>query len=444
VTRSLGATLLIAATPAAAQQQPVSPANAALAPVPQGRLTLLEAIRLGRQRGVNAALAQINLRAANARVGERRADLLPTISGQAAYVRQTVNLDEFGIPIATGVTPPLSLWRFRLAGSETVFDASVLARLHAARDTALAVGLDARAVGEIAGASTGLAYLRVLSARETARAREADSAVAADLLSQARQLVQAGVSPLIDRTRSEVTFAAARGQLEVARNALDRANLDFLRTLDLAPGTEVDLADSLEVGAPRFPERPDEAGRYARDHRAELLAERARTEAARRSLKAIRYENLPNLGVSGYYQQSAQSLGSLAGTYGVQVGLNVPILDGFRRQNRATEQQARIDAQELRERDLGNQVETEARQAVLDLASARQQVTIARDRLQLAEQELEQAKERFRAGVTGSVETTQAQGSLVAARDAFIQSRVNYSSAWVSAYRALGILDQIQ
>jgi len=128
----------------------------------------------------------------------------------------------------------------------------------------------------------------------------------------------------------------------------------------------------------------------------------------------------------------------------VLVGLSVPILDGLKRQVRAREAQARVEAQQVREGDLGNQVETEARQAVLDIASARQQVAIAVDQLRLAEQELAQADERFRAGVAGSVETTNAQSSVIAARDAVIQARVNYGSARVSAYRALGIIDQLQ
>jgi outer membrane protein len=80
---------------------------------------------------------------------------------------------------------------------------------------------------------------------------------------------------------------------------------------------------------------------------------------------------------------------------------------------------------------------------VLDLASAQQQVAIADQRLRLSEQELSQAQERFRAGVAGSVETTNAQGSVISARDASIQARVNYGTARVSAYRALGVIDQL-
>ncbi len=164
-----------------------------------------------------------------------------------------------------------------------------------------------------------------------------------------------------------------------------------------------------------LPTKPARAADFARAHRVELLAEHARSLAARRNLQAIRYENLPNLTANGAYTESGQAIGGLRGSYSVQLLLNVPIFDGARRQSRASEQRARIDAQELRERDLGNQIETEAREAVLDLASARQQVGIAGERLRLADQELAQAEERFRAEVAGSVETTSAQSSVIGA-----------------------------
>ena len=424
---------LVAATPAAAQE----PA------VPQGPLTLLQAIALGRSQGVEAAIARLDVRTADARVGQRRADLLPTISGSAAITRQTLNLDEFGIPVATGVTDPFEIYRLQLRASQTIFDASLIGRLRAARDTAVAAGLDARATGASAGATAGLAYLRALSARETVRARQADSTIAAELLGQARQLVDAGVSPAIDATRSEVSFASVRTQLAVARNASDRTRLDLLRTLDLPSGTRVELADSLGPGPLDIPLDPDSAAGFAREHRTELAAEQARTRAARRQLGAIRAEYLPSLGLSGQYQQSGREAGDLAGTYNVQLQLTVPILDGFRRQNRVKEQNLRVDIQNIRERDLVNQVETEARQSVLDLASSQQQVSIAEDRLRLAELELSQAQQRFQAGVAGSVETTNAQGSVIAARDALIQARVNFGTARVGAYRALGVIDQM-
>ncbi|MGE5092415.1 MAG: TolC family protein [Bacillota bacterium] len=427
---------LATAAPAAAQRPDT-------ATVPS-QLSLLDAIRLGRARGVSETLAELNVRVVNARVAQRRADLLPSISGSADVSRRTINFDEFGFPGITGVTDPFNIYAFQLRGSQTLFDAAALTRLRAGHDTAAAAGLDARAIGEAAGASAGLAYLRVLSAEETVAAREADSTIASSLLEQARQLVSAGVSAAIDATRSEVGFASVRAQLEVARNARDRARLDLTRLLDVPATTPLTLTDSLVGGGIDIPTDADAAVAFARAHRPELAAEHARAEAARRTLNAIRLEALPSVGLSGYYQQTGNRLSSLAGTYLVQLGIHVPILDGFRRQARAAEQRVRVEAAELRERDLGNAVETEARQAMLDLASARHQVELAGTRVRLAEQELSQALERFKAGVAGGVETNNAQSSVITARDALIQARVAYGTARIGAYRALGVLSEMR
>ncbi|MEO8140206.1 MAG: TolC family protein [Gemmatimonadota bacterium] len=407
-------------------------------------LTLPGAIAMGRQRGVAGALARLNERIADSRVGQRRADLLPSISLGAGATHQTVNIDEFGIPFAKGVTDPFTVWRFQVRASETLYDASTLSRYRAAKDSALASGADARAVGELVAASAGLAYLRALSAGETVRAREADSVVAASLLDQAQQLVSAGVSAAIDGTRSEVQLASVLTQLEVARNSHDRALLDLARTLDLAPETPLILADSLVAGDASIPGSPEAAVAFALEHRAELEAERSRTRGIERSLKAIGYEYLPSLSLSGGYTQSGASLNTLAGSYNVGIQLSLPLLDGLRRPARQQEQAARLEAQQLRQHDLERQVATDTRQALLDLSSADHQVQLATDRLRLAERELSQARDRFAAGVAGTVETTSAQGGLIAARDGLIQAHVNAAVSRILALKALGILEQLK
>jgi outer membrane protein TolC len=407
-------------------------------------LTLVDAIRLGRQQGVNAALAQVNHRVAESRQNQRRADLLPSVTLSGAASRQTNNLDEFGIPLASGVTDPFNIVKFSIRGAQTLFDASAITRLRAARDSAIASGLDARAVGDLSAATAGLAYLRALSAEETVRARESDSLVAWSLLDQATKLVAAGVSPTIDQTRSEVNFAAVRTQLELARNQRDRARLDLARALERSPTETLTLVDSLAPAQLDIPRDPAAAVAFALEHRADLVAEHNRTKAIAGSLRSIGREYIPSVGVSGGYTQSGQQLSSLKGTYLVQLGVTLPLLDGWRRPARQDEIRARLEGQQIREHDLALQVEIEARQSLLDLGSAAQQVGLANDRVRLAEQELSQAEERFAAGVAGSIETSNGQGALVAARDALIQARVNYASARVSAYRALGVIDQLQ
>jgi outer membrane protein len=408
------------------------------------RLSLLEAITLGRRQAVASTLANLNAQVQGTRVGQRRAEILPQISGALAVAPQTRNLDEFGIPAATGVTDPFTLYAAQLRASQVIFDASAFTRIKSSSDSAQAAGLDARQAGELAGAAAGLAYLRAQAAEETVHARESDSTLAADLLDQARKLHEAGVTPVIDLTRNEVNSAAVQLQLLVARNQRDRARLDLLRALNLPLSASPVLVDSLGTPAVDVPITPAEAVTYALEHRPDVQAERERSAAVERGRRAIGYENLPSLGFSGLWQTSGAETDNLNYSYQLQFGVQVPILDGFRRQRRYAEQTFRLDAQHVRQHDVEQQAEQETRQSLLDLASAADGVRIATDRLRLAELEFSQADERFRAGVAGSVETTQAQLSVVNARDALIQSRAAYGISRINLYRALGVLERLQ
>jgi len=431
--------LLLSLTMVPAQARAQAPAPV-LTPT---QLSLVEAVQLGRTQAVTAVLAGLNVRVADARLGQRRADLLPFVAGSARYTYQTLNFDEFGLPNVSGVTPPFSLWSFQVRAVQSIYDASLWARTQAASDSAKASGLDAVTAGELAAVTAGVAYVRVLGAGEVVNARLADSVIATDLLEQARQLVLSGVSPPIDSTRSSVNFAAVRTQLLIARNQQDRSRLELARALDLPPSGQIVLTDSLAPSDETVPTDADSAVAFALAHRSEVQAERQRLAASERSLKAIKYENLPSIGATGQYTEGGKTLSVINPSYSVGVGITLPIFDGLKRQDRAAEQSARVEAQRLRLHDAERQIETETRQALIDMLAARQQVGLAQDRLRLATLELDQAEERFKAGIASSIETTNAQLSVVSSRDVLIQARVALGVARLSAYRALGILNDL-
>ena len=435
----LGCLLILTAATVSAQRP-----SDELPPLPPGPLTLAGAVEFGRLRGVQAALARSAEHLAEARAGQRRADLLPSIEGGLSYVRQTLNLEEFGLAGFTGVTDPFNVFRAQVRATQVLVDPAAWGRLHAARDSVIAAGLDVQTAGALSGAAAGVAWLSVFSAEETVRAREADSTVAFDLLEQARRALEAGVSAAIDLTRSRVNFGSVRSQLSQARNARDRARLDLSRALAVPPSQLVAIAADSTLEPLPLADQADSAVSYAIAHRPELAAERQRLAVLERALRAIRAEYLPSLATSGLLQTSGTKIDGLSRTWQVQVGVNVPILDGFRRRYRSEEQGFRIEAQEIRLHDLVARIEGEARAAVLDLASAREQVAIAVEREELATLELRQAGDRFSAGVAGSLESSNAQLNLTAARDALIQARVAYGVARVGAERALGLIGSDQ
>ncbi len=408
-------------------------------------ITLPDALARGRSSGVQAALAHLAAQGTMMRRQEMGSALLPQVEGSGTVQRQTLNLHEFGlsIPGLPAVTDPFTLFRARVGASQVLFDRATVERLRSARDTAVAAGLDAERAGDVAAAVAGAAWLRLASAQETVTAREQDSVTAFALRDVARSLVDAGTAPRIDRTRSETQAAAVLLRIAVARNERDRARLDLARAVDLPPGTPLVVAADAGFTSDSLPSSINAAVALAQSHRVDLAAERERQVVLERSLSVIRSEFMPTIAAAGYLQTSGVALADLAGTWNIGVGLHWSIFDGFRRARRVDEQRLRIDAGKLRVHDLEAQIEADVRQAALDVASSHDQLALATDAVRLAEQELSEARERFAAGVAGSVETTNAQAELAAARDALIQARLSAGAAQINAARALGLLNNV-
>jgi outer membrane protein TolC len=119
--------------------------------------------------------------------------------------------------------------------------------------------------------------------------------------------------------------------------------------------------------------------------------------------------------------------------------VSVPILDGFRREARLAEQDAVVREAQVREADLRRQIAAEVDAALLDMRSATAQQAVAAEQLRLADDELAQSRERFKAGVAGNIEVINAQSNLIRARDSDIDARYGAALARISLARAAGV-----
>jgi len=90
---------------------------------------------------------------------------------------------------------------------------------------------------------------------------------------------------------------------------------------------------------------------------------------------------------------------------------------------------------------LDQHIEVDIRSAMLDLKSAADQVTVARDNLDVANQTLTQARDRFAAGVTDNIEVVQAQDSVANAQEALISSMYAHNLGKVALARAVGMTE---
>lgn len=413
------------------------------------RLSFADAVRQATGASSDTAPAAVSIagfrsEAARARVRQARSALLPNLSLTGSWVNRTFNPRTLGFQIPglqlPSLVPPFNAYDGRARVTQTLLDLSSVSRVHAARGQLTAANADRNAVIETAAQNVALAYARAARGQAVVEARHADSALAAELVTLAVAQQQAGVSASIDVTRAKTQLAEAAGGLVVARNQLDRAKIDLARALSLDPTTPIALTDSLrpDLGAANVPAERNSAVAAAVATRPDLMAEQARGVAARQAVSAISAERLPRLDLEADYGFSGLRPADATGTRQIAVEVTLPILDGFRREGRKAEQEAAVRESDVRVRDLRQQVAADVDGALLDLRSAGAQQQIAMDRLRLADQEVSEARQRFKAGVAGNIEVINAQASLLRARDADIDARFAAVTARIALARSVG------
>lgn len=413
------------------------------------RLSFADAVSRATGAAPAVTLAGFRIDEARARIRETRAPLLPDLSATGSWVSQTLNPQAFGFKFPGFQLPhvlgPFDLYDARLHLSQTLFDYASVVRVRAARSQLTSAQSDSGLATESAAQLTAQSYLRAVRAQAVVVARQSDSALAAELVRLAQAQKDAEVGTMIDITRAQTQLVASEGALVVARNERQRARIDLVRSLGLPPDTPVELTDTLTAALPLadLPDARDSLVGLALDRRPDLRAEEARGLAASRAASAITAERLPRLDLSAAYGASGLAPTDVVATRFVALQVTVPILDGFRREGRAAEQQAVVRESTVRSDELRRQIAADVDAARLDLGSAAEQQAIAAERLRLAQAELEEARERFKAGVAGNIEVIDAQSSLVRARDTDIDARFAAATARVALARAVGSARQL-
>src|SRR6185437_8881035 len=307
--------------------------------------------------------ATLRTNEADARVRQARAALLPSLAVSGAWLNRTFNSKSLGIdfsfPLPSGGTAslpdligPFNNYDARFNVTQTLFDWSSVRRVRAAGAQADGSRAERGVTVETSVLTAAIAYVRAVRAQAVVGARQADSAIAAELVGLA-----------------QAQLATAQGLLLVAKNQLDRGRIDVTRALGLDPATPLAFADSLapSLGAADVPVRRDSAVGAALANRPELLAEAARAAAARQTGSAIRAERLPRLELAGDYGVNGRTVPKAIATRDIAVQVSVPILDGFRREARLDEQDAVVRESQVREADLRRQIAAEVDAALLDL-----------------------------------------------------------------------------
>ncbi len=438
--------LLLSPVFAAAQEQPASrPASHATGPI---HLTLEQAVALAVKQNPTNQIAILNAAESVQDKNITRADLLPQANLHVADSANRVNLHaEFGgEPLGPGFNLPGHIGPYQIFSAGPTFGSSVIdlslwKRYQASRqnvDAAKADSLSTREQVILLVVSQYIGTLRAVANVEASRSR-VDLAQA--LYDQAADLQKEGVGTGIDTLRANVELQNEKQRLIEAENDRESSLFGLSKLLNLDPREKVELADSLgffETPQPDVESSIDEA----LSSREEWKAIESREKVAKLEKQSAQYERLPSLRFDGNWAYLGTNINNGIPTYQYQAGFNIPLFTSGRIHAEVAKSDLELRKLEEQKADLRNQIALDVKTSLLNLQSARNEVQVANLGVQLAKEEVDQARDRFKAGVANNIEVISAQDSLSRANDNQIAALYRFNQARADFARSVGQMEK--
>jgi outer membrane protein TolC len=406
-------------------------------------LTFQDAIDLGLKNNLGVLLQSYNTIAARGQKWKELSELLPNVTAGVSenVVQQNLAAEGLRFPGFPTVVGPFGFTDARVYLSQSILNLKALNRERGAANDERAAQFSYKDARDLVVLATGNAYLQALSGAARLETAEAQLQTAQALYGKASDQQNAGLSPAIDTLRAQVEFQNRQQQLIVTRNDFAKQKLTLLRAIGLPVGQEIALTskapyDSLTtLGIEGSLQRA-----YA--SRSDYLAVAQQVRAAEYYRKGASAEYFPTIDVTANYGDIGVNIGNSHGTFAVAGQLNIPIFQGGKVHADVLRAEATLRQTRAQLDNLRGQIEYEVRTALLDLEAADQQVQVARSSVDLAEQTLTQARDRFSAGVTDNLEVVEAQQTVASAHESYISSLYAHNLAKIELVRAMGYAEQ--
>nr|WP_245536532.1 TolC family protein [Terriglobus saanensis] len=407
-------------------------------------ITLVEAVHLVTTQNPNVQIGLID--AALAREDQRRAlsALLPQVSVGMNERLQRINVETLigtrsGFPQHEG---PFQAVNVGTSFSVPLFNAANWQHYRAQGANRSAAVADANSVREQIVTLTVTQYLLCVRLAATVNAAESQAALADRLFQQASHQESAGAGTGLDTLRAEQRLKVQQQALIVAREDSETALFGLVRLLSLPPSTNVVLIDQ-DAFANKKVFAPEEASlEAAYAQRPEMIAVNDRLRAAHLEGSGARGERLPTLWINGSWSEEGKQPGNAIPVYQYQASLSIPVFTGGRIRSEIASSTLRINRLEREKSELQNQIALEVKTASARLKAALEEVLVADAGLNLAQQEVTQAQDRFQSGVGDNVEVVTAQDILARAYDGQIAALYKENQARANLARALGHIEE--
>ena len=414
-------------------------------------LSIDDAIQRGMQFNLQQILYQQNERAVHGEILTVGNNLLPTLSAQFQSNTEEINLAAMGFNPALLANSGLDLGAFteivkvnttsaQINLSQALFNLPAYEFYRAAQKAELVAQLNTKLGRGNVALNVGTKYLQCL-----ADAAQITNAIALErsdevALRQATLSHDAGVGINLDVLRARVQLQTQQQVRISAENTLAKDKIALARLIGLPADQELTLTDTVPFAEFETMAQPD-ALKLAFTRRKDYLALEAQVEVARHTAKAVRYQRLPTLALGGYYGVLGETTGLYHGDFVAQGKLQFPIFQEASLRGESEVATAQIQRVQSQMASLKIDIDQQIRSNMLDVQSSSDLVKVARSNVDLSAQELSDATDRFKSGITDDLPLVQAQATLAAAQNRLVQSEFQYNQSKLALARSIGVVE---
>jgi outer membrane protein TolC len=402
-------------------------------------LTLDDAMQRGLKNNLGVILNGTQVAGARGQRLSELQGLLPEVDFKAQESVEQVDLAAEGlrIPGFPTIIGPFGFTDLRASLTWSLVDVPSLRNYFAARHNFVSAQLSAEDARDLVVLTVGNAYLLVIADQTRVTSVEQQVATSKISLNQAVANHEAGTAPLLDELRARVDYQSLEQQLIVAQNGQEKDKLALARVIGLPLAQKFNLVDTAPYAAFDLID-VDAAIRDAHANRKDLAAMAEKTKAVEEQRKSATAERLPTVAFAGDYGDIGVNVRHSHGTGDAQGTLSAPLFKEYGLRGDAQVAQSQLDTQRAQMSDLHAQVDADVRDALLDIASAQKQVEVTHSSVDLANEALSEAQQRYANGVSDNLAVSQAEQSVAQANDQYVASLYRHNVAKLSLARALG------
>ena len=414
-------------------------------------LSLDDAIARGEKRNLQMLLAVQNERGVRGQVLTAENSLLPSLTAKGNIEAQQINLAAEGFKgsaLAQFNLPPGAFSQIvkvntasaQMSLNQQLFNVPAYYLFRSAQQALKAASFTTLNQEDSVILSVGTQYLLALAdASQIANAQALEKAdeVAYE---QARASHEAGVGTNLDELRARVQLQTQQQALINDENAFAKDKIALNRLIGLPADQEITLTDTAPYG--EFAQLPlEDAKKLAYERRKDLLSLQAQLEVAVKARKAVRAERLPVLSFDGYYGVLGEIGGLYHGVFTATGKVSVPIFQEGQLRGENEVADAQMIGLRHQIESLRLTIEQQIRSAMLDVQSSNYLVKVAKSNVDLATQELQDASDRFSAGVDDNLPVVQAQATLAAAQSTLVNTLYQYNQSKLQLARNTGVVE---